>query len=237
MHLDILIRSASVCEQFPAGHSEGPDVTLVCEDSLRNAFQGQPFNGHLATMCLVFILIEVEQLGQSKVSDLDTVGSLDQNIPGCQVSVDQPHVLKMSHATSNLSAPVEQRLGANLVLVVPHIVQQTAQGHQLGDQHHLTGHADGQHLEQVGVLHRGHDLGLVQDLILNIDTRALSQHLDSNRDLDIFSLRNPDTFEDCSEGTITKDAPLSQVLLLDNSELRQVGFDVGGSKRFIGVVS
>ena len=91
--------------------------------------------------------------------------------------MNQPLVLQVGHAPGNLSAPVEEGLGPDLVLVVPHVVKKTSQGHQLGDEHHLGGHAHRKKLQEVGVFHRGHNVSLVQNLVVGGSSGALVQDL------------------------------------------------------------
>lgn len=61
----------------------------------------------------------------------------------------------------NLDTPVEQQLRSNVVLVLMHIVEEAAVGHELGDQLDGGAQADTEETHQVGVLHAGHDQGLL----------------------------------------------------------------------------
>ncbi len=61
----------------------------------------------------------------------------------------------------NLDTPVEQQLRSNVVLVLVHVVEEAAVGHELGDQLDGGAQADAQQTHQVGVLHAGHDQGLL----------------------------------------------------------------------------
>lgn len=61
----------------------------------------------------------------------------------------------------NLHTPVEQVLGADIVLVLFHIVQQAAVRHQLGDELHCGGQADAEQATHMGVLHTGHHISLL----------------------------------------------------------------------------
>lgn len=61
----------------------------------------------------------------------------------------------------NLDTPVEQQLRSNVVLVLVHIVEEAAVGHELGDQLDGGAQADTEETHQVGVLHAGHDQGLL----------------------------------------------------------------------------
>lgn len=61
----------------------------------------------------------------------------------------------------DLDTPVEQQLRANVVLVLMHVVQQAAMGHELGHQLDGGAQADAQQTHQVGVFHAGHDQGLL----------------------------------------------------------------------------
>lgn len=61
----------------------------------------------------------------------------------------------------NLDTPVEQQLRSDVVLVLVHVVEEAAVGHELGDQLDGGAQADAQQTHQVGVLHAGHDQGLL----------------------------------------------------------------------------
>lgn len=61
-----------------------------------------------------------------------------------------------------LHAPVEQVLGADVVLVLPDVVQQAAVGHQLGDELHGGGEADAEQAAHVGVIDAGHHVSLLR---------------------------------------------------------------------------
>lgn len=61
----------------------------------------------------------------------------------------------------DLHTPVEQQLRADVVLVLMHVVQKAAVGHQLGDQLDGGTQAHPQQPHQVRVLHAGHDQGLL----------------------------------------------------------------------------
>lgn len=61
----------------------------------------------------------------------------------------------------DLDTPVEQQLRADVVLVLVHVVQQAAMGHELGHQLDGGAQADAQQTYQVGVFHAGHDQGLL----------------------------------------------------------------------------
>lgn len=135
---------------------------------------------------MVLCLIDVKQPGQPKVSDLDVVGALDEDIASGQVPVHQSHLLQITHSLrvahvqlslvspttpqscpgplsylGNLHTPVEQVLGADVVLVLPHVVQEAAIGHQLRHQLHRGGQADAQQPGHVGAAHPCHHIGLL----------------------------------------------------------------------------
>lgn len=61
----------------------------------------------------------------------------------------------------NLDTPVEQQLGANVVLVLVDVVEEAPVRHQLRDQLDGGTQADTQQAYQVGVLHARHDEGLL----------------------------------------------------------------------------
>lgn len=61
----------------------------------------------------------------------------------------------------DLDTPVEQQLRSDVVLVLVHVVEQAAVGHELGDQLDGGAQADAQQTHQVGVLHAGHDQSLL----------------------------------------------------------------------------
>lgn len=61
----------------------------------------------------------------------------------------------------DLHTPVEQVLGADVVLVLPHVVQQAPVGHQLCHQLHRGGQADAQQPGHVGAAHPCHHIGLL----------------------------------------------------------------------------
>ena len=163
------------------------------EDAVLDALEGQPLDGHLAAGRLVLVFVDVEKFGQAEVGDLDAARVLDEDVTRGQVAVHQPPVLQIGHAARDLRAPVEQRLGADLVTIVAHVVEQAAEWHQLRNQHHLRRHAHGQQLQQVRVLDAGHDVRFVQDLAVRVRAGALTEHLNGHRNLDVLALGHPYT--------------------------------------------
>lgn len=132
----------------------------------------------------------------------------------------------------DLRAPVEQGLGADLVLVLPDVVEEAAERHQLRHEHHLRGHANAEQLEQVGVFHAGHDVGLVEELFGAV-AGALPQHLDGHGHLDVLTGRDPHAFVNGAERAETHHAALSHLRLTNDAQLGQVGFDVGRTQRLV----
>lgn len=61
----------------------------------------------------------------------------------------------------DLDTPVEQQLRADVVFVLVHVVEEAAVWHELGDQLDGRAQAHAQQTNQVGVLHAGHDEGLL----------------------------------------------------------------------------
>lgn len=53
-------------------------------------------------------------------------------------------------------------LGADIVLVLFDVVQQAAEGHQLGDELHRGRQADAKQATHMGVFHSGHHISLLQ---------------------------------------------------------------------------
>lgn len=80
---------------------------------------------------------------------------------------------------SDLDTPVEQQLRSNVVFVLVHIVEQAAMGHELGDQLDGGAQADTQKTHQVGVLHAGHDQGLLGKRGVREDKEGLRRLLHS----------------------------------------------------------
>ena len=65
-------------------------------------------------------------LDDVEVCDLDAAQGLDEDVPGDEVPVHQPQLLEVDHAPGDLRVPVEQRLAADLVLIVPDVVQEAS---------------------------------------------------------------------------------------------------------------
>lgn len=61
----------------------------------------------------------------------------------------------------DLHAPVEQVLGADVVLVLADIVQQAAEGHELRDELHRGRQTDAQEAAHVRIVHTGHHVGFL----------------------------------------------------------------------------
>lgn len=99
----------------------------------------------------------------------------------------------------DLCQPVEEDLGAHVVLVLADVVQEAAKGHELRDEHHLGGHADSQDADAAHVLHRRHHTGLLQQLFVLIGGRAVLQNLDGHWDLHILAFGDPETLQNLSE--------------------------------------
>lgn len=52
---------------------------------------------NLAPVCVVLLLVAVQQPRQAEVCDFDVIGRLYQHVPGRQVPVDQPPLLQVHH--------------------------------------------------------------------------------------------------------------------------------------------
>lgn len=52
---------------------------------------------NLAPVCVVLLLVGVQQPRQAEVGDLDVIGGLHQHVAGRQVPVDQPPLLQVHH--------------------------------------------------------------------------------------------------------------------------------------------
>lgn len=63
---------------------------------------------------------------------------------------------------SDLHTPVEQVLGADVVLVRLDVVEQAAIGHELGHQLHVRRQADAQQTAHVWVFHARHHVGFLK---------------------------------------------------------------------------
>lgn len=63
----------------------------------------------------------------------------------------------------NLHTPVEQVLGANVVLVLADIVQEAAEGHELCDELDRGRQADAQEAAHVGIVHTGHHVSFLHE--------------------------------------------------------------------------
>lgn len=61
----------------------------------------------------------------------------------------------------NLHTPVEQVLGADVVLVLADVVQEAAKGHELCDQLDCGGEADAQEAADMWIVHTGHHVGFL----------------------------------------------------------------------------
>lgn len=68
---------------------------------------------------------------------------------------------RLSTYLCNLHTPVEQVLGADVVLVLADIVQEAAKGHELRDELHRGRQADAQEAAHVGIVHTGHHIGFL----------------------------------------------------------------------------
>lgn len=77
----------------------------------------------------------------------------------------------------DLDTPVEQQLRPDVVLVLVHVVEQAAVGHELGDQLDGGAQAHAQQTHQVGVLHAGHDQGLLGERGVREDKEGLRRLL------------------------------------------------------------
>ena len=77
-------------------------------------------------------------------------------------------LLEVTHPPRYLRAPVQQHLGADVLAILAHVVEETAERHELCDEHHLRGHAHGQDAHAARVLHRRHDARLLQQLFVQI---------------------------------------------------------------------
>ena len=97
--------------------------------------------------------------------------------------------------TCDLGAPVEKNLGADVTTVFADVVKETAEGHELRDEHHLGGHTDGEDTNAVCVFDGGHDASLLQELLVLRWRRALLEDFDRHGDLDVLVLRHPHALE------------------------------------------
>ncbi len=62
----------------------------------------------------------------------------------------------------NLRAPVEERLRTDVGSIFAHVVKETAQGHELRDEHHLRRHTHREDAHAARVVHRRHHTRLLQ---------------------------------------------------------------------------
>lgn len=62
----------------------------------------------------------------------------------------------------DLHTPVEQVLGADVIPVLADVVQEAAEGHELGDELHRGGQADAQQSAHMRVVHAGHHIGFLR---------------------------------------------------------------------------
>lgn len=53
---------------------------------------------HLASFCMILLLLGTQQLGQPEVCDLHVLRRLHQHVPGCQVPMHQAPVFQVIHA-------------------------------------------------------------------------------------------------------------------------------------------
>ena len=72
-----------------------------------------------------------------------------------------------------------------------HVVEETAEWHELGDEHHLCSETDGQDAHTAGMVDREHDPRLLQQLLVLTRRRPFLQQLDGHRDLEVLSLGQP----------------------------------------------
>lgn len=57
---------------------------------------------------MVFFLVSTEQFGQPKICDLDMLWGLHQDIPGCQVTVNQAPIFQIVHALKDRAPRSEE---------------------------------------------------------------------------------------------------------------------------------
>lgn len=73
----------------------------------------------------------------------------------------------------DLDTPIEQVLGTDIVLMLTDVVQEAAIGHELCDELNGGGQADAQQAAHMGVVHTGHDIGLLWERAEDIPIRLL----------------------------------------------------------------
>ena len=95
---------------------------------------------------------------------------------------------------SDLGAPGQQRLGAQLMFMLPYIIQKTAMRHQLCYQHHLCRHTHGQDADAVRMIDRCHDAGFFQHL-LSLTGGVVVELFDGNGDFDSLSFGCPESLD------------------------------------------
>lgn len=71
------------------------------------------------------------------------------------------HTLTFDQYLGNLHTPVEEVLGADVILVLFDVVEQAAVGHELGNQLHRGGQANSQKTANMGIVNTGHNIGLL----------------------------------------------------------------------------
>jgi len=96
----------------------------------------------------------------------------------------------LSTNPGDLGAPVEQRLGADVVAVFTDVVEEAAERHQRRDEHHLGGETDGQDMDATRMKHRRHYTSFVEQT--TVPPSPLLQHLDRHGDLHVLAFRVPE---------------------------------------------
>ena len=70
-----------------------------------------------------------------------------------------------------------------------HVVEETPEWHELGDEHHLGRETDGQDAHTAGMVDGEHDPCLLQQLLVLTRRRPFLEQLDGHRDLEVLPLR------------------------------------------------
>ena len=100
----------------------------------------------------------------------------------------------MTHA-SDLRTPIEQRLWSDIRTVLSDVVQEGPVRDEWHNEHHLSGHADGNDPSAIRVQHWCHYTSLFQQLGILGGGRTLAQDFYGDNHFDIFIGWSPCTLE------------------------------------------
>ena len=173
--VDALIGPTAVRGGLPAHDAEAPHVRLLVELAVRGRIGRIPLERPLALRARLVVVILAEAARHAEVAHLGHLLARQEHVARRQVAVHQALARQVPHGVRHLAAHAHYLPHAHLVASRAQVLVKRAEFGELEDEHECSAtllvvvvvvlaHAD--EADDVRVAQRGHELGLLGDLLL-----------------------------------------------------------------------